>query len=306
MASEGVEINTLYRVEGLESCKTGAIANYTLLPENEFGKPKDIDTSYVKCYLRGAVNVPGSITRVLQGQYNLEFRPLDPGTYWLDVLYDNTSIFKEGDITIQVSMHSPRVRAKLNFEFDGPGLHSGRAGERTELTIISKDESGKDTDLDVNGLAVQIRGPNNTNEKAQVHRDRPGKFIARYQVPVPGEYTLTVTYDDRKVMEAKVPFSDVSRGEKSQVLSAPSSGRSREAVTVKLQSRDGQSINIRTGGDPWQGTSTGPGAASITITDHLDGTYTAELVFPKAGVYHVDFKLFGVSAQGSPIKLTIN
>jgi hypothetical protein len=275
------------------------------MPEDEFGKPKDIDLKYVKAFLRGPVSVTGTIHRVLQGQYAVEFRPQDPGTYWLDVLYDNASIFKEGDITIAVSMHSPRVRAKLNFEFDGPGLHSGRAGGRTELHIISKDEHGHDTDIDVAGLDVRVKGPQNTNVKADVHREKPGKFIARYQVPVPGEFTLTVFYDDRKVMEAQVPFSDVSRGEKSALLNAPANGRSREAVKVRIQSKDMHGNHIKTGGDKWQAVSTGPATASITIMDNLNGIYEAELVFPKAGVYHVDFKLEGQSAQGSPIKLTI-
>lgn len=304
MASEGIEINTLYRVEGLESCKTGSIATYTLLPEDEFGKPKDIDLSYIKVYMRGPVSVEGTIKRALQGQYTMAFKPEDPGNYWLDVQYDNVSIFKQGDITLDVSLKSPRVRAKLNFEFDGAGLHSGRVGERTELVIITKDEHGKETDIDVAGLEVRVKGPANTNVKAQCHREKTARFIARYEVNVPGEFTLTVAYDERKVLEQKVVFSDVTRGEKSAIVTAPGTARAREAAKVKIQSKDMFGNNVLCGGDQWSAVSTGPAPASIQITDNLDGTYIAELVFPKAGVYHIDFKLLGVSAQGSPIKIT--
>jgi hypothetical protein len=304
MSSEGIEINTLYRVEGLESCKTGAIAKYTLLPEDEFGKPKDVDLSYIKVYLRGPVSVEGAVTRALQGQYTMTFRPQDPGHYWLDVLYDNASIFKQGDITLDVSLKSPRVRAKLNFEFEGPGLHSGRVGERTELIILTKDEHGKEAEIDVGGLEVRVKGPANTNIKAPVHRDKTAKYIARYEVTVPGEFALSVSYDDRKVMDQKVVFSDVTRGEKSELVSAPSTARVREAAKVRLQSKDMFGNNVLCGGDKWSATTTGPSPADVQITDHLDGTYLAELTFPRAGVYHIDFKLLGSSAKGSPIKIT--
>jgi len=305
MASEGIEINTLYRVEGLESCKTGSVAHYTLLPEDEFGKPKDIDLNYVKAYLRGPVSVEGTIHRALQGQYTMKFQPQDPGEYWLDVKYDSASIFKQGDITLAVSLHEPRVRAKLNFEFDGPGLHAGRVGERQELIIITKDEHGKETDIDVAGLEVRVKGPANTNVKAQCHREKTARFIARYEVAVPGEFMLTVSYDERKVLDQKVTFSDVTRGEKSELMSAPGSGRVREAVRVRIQSRDMFGNNVLCGGDQWSALSTGPSPAQIEITDNLNGTYDGSLQFPKAGVYHIDFKLLGVSPKGSPIKITI-
>jgi len=300
-------VNTLYRVEGLESCKTGAVAIYTLLPEDEFGKPKDIDTNYVTVFIRGPTSVAGTVKRALQGQYTLEFRPLDPGTYWLDVLYDNVSIFKEGDITLQVSMHSPRVRQSLKFEFDGPGVHSARINERTEFTILTKDDHGQPVDIDVHGLEVRARGPGDTNEVGQVHREGSvGKFKATYQVKTPGVHTLTVFYDNAKVMEELVRFSDVTRGERSQVVQAPGTGRARETVKVKLQSKDMHGNNVLCGGDQWQAISMGQQQANIVITDHLDGTYSADLTFPRAGVYTVDFKLLGASAVGSPIKLTIS
>jgi hypothetical protein len=304
MASEGIEIKTLYRVEGLESCKTGSVATYTLLPEDEFGKPKDVDLSYLKVYLRGPSSFEGTMKRALQGQYTLAFRPEDPGHYWLDVQYDGAPIFKQGDITLDVSLHSPRVRAKLNFEFDGPGLHAARVGERTELVIITKDEHGKEVDIDVAGLDVRVKGPANTNVKANCHREKSARYVARYEVNVPGEFVMTVSYDDRKVLDQKVTFSDVTRGEKSAILNSPSSARVREAAKVRIQSKDMFGNNVLCGGDQWSAVSTGPSTASIQITDNLDGTYLAELIFPKAGVYHIDFKLLGVSAQGSPIKLT--
>jgi len=120
------------------------------------------------------------------------------------------------------------VRAKLNFNFEGNGLYSGRVGERAELTILTSgttllslpsltssadsdggvDEKGKVQDIDVGGLDVRVRGPANTNVKAQVHREKEGKFLARYEVNVPGDFTLTVAYDDNKVLEQPLHFSD--------------------------------------------------------------------------------------------------
>jgi len=103
----------------------------------------------------------------------------------------------------------------------------------------------------------------------------------------------------------------VSRGEKSQILSAPSSARVGEVLKLKIQSKDMFGNNVQTGGDPWAATSTGtdapslslstfsyplfspyasccllpchwlgPASASIQITDQLDGTYVAEVRAP--------------------------
>jgi len=299
------EVKTMFKAEGLESCKTGGIATYTLLSEDESGQPKDVEMKHLKAWLKGPSDFDGKIKRVLVGQYSIEFKPEDPGHYWLDVQVDSQPIFQRDDITLQVSMNSPRNRQKLGFMFEGDGFASARVGEQTEFRIITKDDDDRHVDIDILGLEVRVTGPASYNEKAKVHNDGNGKYVARYSVSIPGDYNVSVRYDDRQVANQKVHFSDVTRGEKSVVMNAPSGNvRAREEIKVRIQSKDMFGNDVKCGGDVWQAICTGTGTAHIQITDQLNGQYAADLTFPRPGVYHVEFKLHGTSAQNSPVKFT--
>jgi len=299
------EIKTTFRVEGLETCKTGSVATYTLLAEDESGQPKDVEMTHLKAWLKGPVDIDGKCRRMLKGQYALDFHTQDPGHYYLDVQVDSQPIFVRDDIKLEVSNKSPRNRQKLGFLFEGDGFYSGRVAEPSEFRILTKDDADRNVDIDILVLEVRVKGPASHNEKIAVHKEAQGKYLAKYVVNVPGEYTISVIYDERPVANQKVYFSDVSRGEKSVISNIPTGNvRSREVVTVKIQSRDMFGNDVKTGGDQWAATSTGPAAAQITVVDQLDGTYLAELQFPRAGVYHVDFKLLGAAPAGSPIKFT--
>lgn len=50
----------------------------------------------------------------------MDFKPEDPGEYWLDVQYDGASIFKKGDLVLQVifaSSYFSHSYRSLNFCF---------------------------------------------------------------------------------------------------------------------------------------------------------------------------------------------
>jgi len=300
------EVKTAFRVEGLEAVKTGKVATYTLLAEDETGHYKDVEMKHLKAWMKGNLDVEGKIKRVLQGQYQIDFKMEDPGMFWLDVQVDSQPIFQRDDITLKVSLDSPRHRQKLGFLFEGDGFNSGRAGEKNEFRIQSKNDDDQGVDIDLLGLEVRVTGPASFNQKAAVHGAGKGHYVATYTVPIPGEYNISVRYDDRQVANQKVHFSDVTRGEKSLVQNIPQGNvRARDVVRVRIQSRDTFGNDVKTGGDQWQAVSTGPSPPSIQVTDQLDGTYSCELTFPKVGVYHVEVKLHGASASNSPIKFTV-
>jgi len=295
----------MFKVEGLEHCKTGHVATFTLIAEDESGKPKDVEMSHLKAWLKGPTDVDAKVRRVLQGQYDMDFKMEDPGHYYLDVQIDSQPIFVRDDIVLDVSNKSPRNRQKLGFLFEGDGFYAGRVAEPTEFRILSKDENDKAVDIDLLILEIRVKGPAGHNEKIAVHREGSGRFLARYKVNVPGDYTVSVSYDERPVANQQVHFSDVSRGEKSTIQGLPVGNvRAREIVKVRIQSRDMFGNDVKCGGDQWQAVSTGPASAVIQVTDELNGTYTCELTFPKVGVYHVDFKLLGAAASNSPVKFT--
>jgi hypothetical protein len=277
------------------------------MPEDENGRPKDIHLPYLKCWLRGpsaAADVEGTASHALLGQYTLKFTPQDPGKYYLDAHFDDKPIYKKGDITIEISGHEPRVRPKINFTFEGLGFHSGRVGERAQFFIITKDERNNDTDIDVNTLEVNFKGPGGEG-RANVHRDRPGRFASTFTVTAPGTYDVNVSYDTRQVISQKVFFSDVTRAEKSAILNVPMNQvRAKENLTLVIQSRDMFGNDVKTGNDHWSCTSTGTSSARVQITDRMDGTYAAVIHFPAPGVYHLDFRLKGEAASNSPLKIT--
>jgi hypothetical protein len=59
------------------------------------------------------------------------------------------------------------------------------------------------------------------------------------------------------------------------------------------------------GGDPFQGTVTGPGGAvPAQVIDNNNGTYAISYSLPQAGTYHVSVKLMGREIKGSPYTQT--
>jgi len=148
----------------LEQVKTGKVATYTLLAEDESGQHKDVEMKHLKAWMKGNADVEGKIKRVLVGQYQMDFKMEDPGTFWLDVQVDSQPIFQRDDVTLKVSMDSPRNRQKLGFLFEGDGFSSGRAGEKSEFRIMTKNDDDQGVDIDILGLEVRVTGPASYNE----------------------------------------------------------------------------------------------------------------------------------------------
>jgi len=59
------------------------------------------------------------------------------------------------------------------------------------------------------------------------------------------------------------------------------------------------------GGDPFQGTVSGPGGpVAAHVVDNNDGTYAISYRLPQAGTYQVSVKLMGKEIKGSPYTQT--
>jgi len=302
--TDGLEIRTLYRVEGPESAKTNTLVTYTMFSEDDSGSLVDVDVHLLDGWLKGPAECRGKVVKVGTGEYSIECYPPSPGVYHLEVTTEGRQIFKKGDITTTVSGDDPRVKERINFELEGYGLHSGRTRETVEITLRVFDSNKRPTNIDVAALEVEACGP--SNQRGVVSSKGSGHYVAAFSVDVAGDYTVTVTYDGRSVIEQPgVKFSDKTSAAHSVITQLP---RSEVQVAVphqfRIQSKDSRGNTVYVGGDEWEAVATGPDRVNhLRITDNLDGTYSGEFILPKAGVYSFEVRLHGQVASNSPFKV---
>ena len=78
----------------------------------------------------------------------------------------------------------------------------------------------------------------------------------------------------------------------------------REAV-FKIEAYDDDGRRRNTGGEAFFIAIRGASRVRARVTDHQDGTYSAEWVPACSGDYHVSVSLFGVSVKGSPFSVHV-
>jgi len=301
---DGLEVKTLFRVEGPEAAQANTMVCYTLFAEDDHGKPKHVDVNKLDGWLRGPAEIRGRVVDEGGARYSIEFIPAVGGVYHLDVTTGGKPIFRKGDITTTITDHAPRVQERINFELEGQGLHSGRVGETGKITIHVMDSHRTPTNIDIDALEVKVIGPDTI--RANVASHGSGSYLAQYNVRQGGDYRVLVTYDGRLVMEQdNVRFSDKSNASKSVVVSPPNTCRAGTNVHFKIQSKDSYGQLVWTGGDEWEAVATGPERVNhLQITDNLDGSYTGDFICPKPGVYSFEVRLHGHPASNSPFKVT--
>jgi len=302
--TDGLEIRTLYRVEGPETAKSNTLVKYTLFSEDDDGNLIDVDVNQLDGWLKGPSECRGKVVRVGTGEYQVEIYPSVPGVYHLEVTTEGKQIFKKGDITCAVSGNDPRVKERINFELEGHGLHSGRVGENTEIIIRVFDSNRRPTAIDIAGLSVEVQGPTMTH--GAVSSRGSGHYVAAFRVDSVGDYTVTVAYDGRSVIEQPgVKFSDKTASNRSTLIELPNGDvRVGAAHHFKIQSKDARGNTVHVGGDEWEAVASGPERVNhLQITDNLDGTYTGEFKIPKAGHYSFEVRLHGQPASNSPFKV---
>jgi len=302
--TDGLEIKTLYRVEGPESAKVNTLISYTLFSEDENGNPVDVDVHQLDGWIKGPAESRGKIIRTGNGEYNIECYPPAHGVYHLEVTTEGRQIFKKGDITTTITQGEPRVKERLNFELEGHGLHSGRVRETVEVTIRVLDSNRRPTNIDLDALGVEVRGA--SNKRGVVSSRGSGHYVAAFSVDIVGEYTVIVTYDGRSVIEQPgVSFSDKTSAGHSAITQQPRSEvQVGTAHQFRIQSKDSRGNSVHTGGDEWEAVASGPERVNhLQITDNLDGTYNAEFILPKPGAYSFEVRLHGQPASNSPFKV---
>jgi len=302
--TDGLETRTLYRVEGPEQAKANTLVKYILFSEDEQGNLIDVDVGQLDAWLKGPSECRGKVLRMKTGEYNIEFYPAENGQYHLEVTTEGRQIFKKGDIQTTITGEDVRVRDRINFELEGHGLHSGRIREKTDITIRVSDSNKRPTDIDVHALEVLISGPQQT--RGSVASRGTGQYVAAFQIDVAGEYTVTVQYDGRTVIEQpRVSFSDKTSASQSVITQLPKNDvQVGVAQHFRIQSKDARGTTIQTGGDEWEAVASGPDRVNhLTITDNNDGTYTGEFILPKQGTYSFEVRLKGQTASNSPFKV---
>jgi len=301
-----ISTKTAYSVSGPVDCHAGHNATYELSSTTEDGIAKDVDVNQLRAWLRGPSDVSANIVRLGLGSYQVTARPVQPGSYHLDVTISNRAIFTATDMVTEVRGHGQgQGTAKICFELEGLGIHAGRVGEPSQFTIKVTTGTGSPMEIDLSRLNVTCAGPQNI--RANVSRHNMGHYQANFLPHTSGEYSLYVAYDGNDVLSQRVYVSDNTRGANSTLTSIPPPRtRPNTSVRFAIQSKDGSGRHVAIGGDDWQVTALGPLKVDhLTVTDNRNGTYAGEIIFPGPGDYTIDVTCQGHHAQGSPFKVLV-
>nr|XP_026692753.1 filamin-B isoform X40 [Ciona intestinalis] len=118
------------------------------------------------------------------GTITVQYQPHEPGLHEMAILLDNEHI-SGSPIQFYADVMAPgHVTAY------GPGLVTGKVDEPANFTIVTKDAGA-------GGLALAVEGPSKADITCQDNKD--GTCSVTYLPTAPGEYTVTVKFDDQHI-----------------------------------------------------------------------------------------------------------
>uniref|UniRef100_F6WN97 Calponin-homology (CH) domain-containing protein n=1 Tax=Ciona intestinalis TaxID=7719 RepID=F6WN97_CIOIN len=119
------------------------------------------------------------------GTITVQYQPHEPGLHEMAILLDNEHISAGSPIQFYADVMAPgHVTAY------GPGLVTGKVDEPANFTIVTKDAGA-------GGLALAVEGPSKADITCQDNKD--GTCSVTYLPTAPGEYTVTVKFDDQHI-----------------------------------------------------------------------------------------------------------
>nr|CAB3246486.1 filamin-C-like [Phallusia mammillata] len=118
------------------------------------------------------------------GTISVQYQPHETGLHDMSIYLDNEHI-SGSPIQFYADVVAPgHVTAY------GPGLVTGKVGEPANFTIVTKDAGA-------GGLALAVEGPSKAEIFCEDNKD--GTCSVSYLPTAPGEYTITVKFDDQDI-----------------------------------------------------------------------------------------------------------
>eukprot|EP01089_Gocevia_fonbrunei_P013346 TRINITY_DN340_c0_g1_i5.p1 TRINITY_DN340_c0_g1~~TRINITY_DN340_c0_g1_i5.p1 ORF type:complete len:1157 (-),score=418.97 TRINITY_DN340_c0_g1_i5:34-3504(-) len=180
----------------------------------------------------------------------------------------------------------------------GPGVEGAVVNKPALFTIFSVTADGRPCTGGGAPFKAKVGGVENVGD-VPITDNGDGTYTGQYQVSKPGPYQVDITLDGQPIKNSpyKLLIENANAGNSwAEGPGLEKGQQNHEAVfTIHAVGPDGS--EVKSGGDPFLVTISGPENIEVTPKDNNDGTYTVSYVPRKYGNYNI-----GVTLHGSPIK----
>ena len=291
-------------VEG--GCDTAAPATFTIQTVTPSGEKLATGGAQFAVAVKDAEgnDVPATVTDNGDGTYAGEYQPKLPGKYTVNVDLVNP---QDADVKdpIKDSPFAVEILPGIDASkcvCEGPGLQSGEVEDtgKGEFKIIAKDVLGNPITTGGEPFQVVVEQPDKTPlDTVQVKDNGDGTYDVSYEPKTDGPHVVSVTLKDAPV--AQSPYTvDIVEGADNESTGLGWFGFSLQARTRKGEplTHGGARFEVvvkldEHGSKPLE---------NVTVTDHQNGTYSAEYKIDEPGVYKIKVKLNGRRVKGTPFK----
>ena len=221
--------------------------------------------------------------------FTCTYMPIQVGRYVIVIKYGGKEVAKS-PYHVNVTPAADRVKIY------GPGLEPGLKTGKPAAFTIDCSEAGE------GGLDVNIVGPGRGDVNYELKDNGDGTFLCTYKPTKPGQYIITVKFDNGVVPKCPIKVSVGSTADPSKItawgpgLERGVAGRPAEFyVNCKGAPVDNLTVGIE-----------GPGEAKVEMKPKTDGTVTVLYYPTKPGKYIIHVMYDEMDIKESPFSASIS
>eukprot|EP01121_Diplochlamys_sp_Union-15-3_P012258 TRINITY_DN3647_c0_g1_i2.p1 TRINITY_DN3647_c0_g1~~TRINITY_DN3647_c0_g1_i2.p1 ORF type:complete len:881 (+),score=248.65 TRINITY_DN3647_c0_g1_i2:66-2708(+) len=200
-------------------------------------------------------------------------------------------------------------------EVSGPGIQAARIGSKTMFTIKPKDDKGREIQIGLEQIKIQIGGPGQAKVEAFDNGD--GTYDVEWEPTAAGRWRIVITIDGKAPRGSpfiiEVPAEDADVVSEASAAHTTAVGNGLDGSIIPLGSTmvftiipkdENDQIGRVISGNIKIGFS-GPAQAKAAFYENDDGTYDVEWETEKPGIYSVSIKLGDADIVGSPYSVIV-
>ena len=224
------------------------------------------------------------------GVYQCNYRPLMVGRYVIVLKFGGKEVAKS---PYHVNVTPAADRVKIH----GPGLEPGLKTGKPASFTIDCNEAGEGP------VDVTIDGPGRTTIKAELTDNGDGTFKCTYRPTKPGQYTISVKFDNALVPQCPVKVAVGTAADSTTKIKAWGPGLERgvagRPAEFYINCKNAPIENLTVGVE-------GPGDAKVEMEETGDGTMKVKYYPTVPGIYIIHVRYEEMDIKDSPYTALIS
>jgi len=299
-----------FNLEGMQEHRVQTDVIFKLKVVDETGAPADPKPPpRVEATLAGTHDSFRGEVSYSPGCFTIKFFPGATGMFEMNVKVNGRTLYSGKDSVVNVTDGKLQHLVVFKFECEGTGFVGGQIGEIMHVTIKPKEKDGSPKELGddrLNDLELRV-GSGTAMQKIKPHRINEATYLGEYKVETPGFYEVDVHFEGKSVLKhtERPYFTSPASPKNTKAVQVPKGMVTvGEKTSFTIQARNGNDLNIKSGGDVFKIACDGPGQLQdLVCKDQNNGQYEVSFTPPETGVYQFDITLNDMAIGNSPVKV---